>query len=54
MKSQPQNPEFRNNVENFNPCIKHRHTKHLRIDSSGRLLLKTGSFQSFRTITVYI
>ena len=23
MKSQPQNPEFRNNPENFHPCIEH-------------------------------
>ena len=26
MESQPQNPEFRNNPENFHPCIK-RETK---------------------------
>ena len=23
MESQPQNPEFRNNPENFHPCYKH-------------------------------
>ena len=23
MESQPQNPEFRNNLENFHPCDKH-------------------------------
>ena len=24
MESQPQNPEFRNNPENFHPCLKYR------------------------------
>ena len=26
MESQPQNPEFRINPENFQPCLTHRHT----------------------------
>ena len=27
MESQPQNPEFRSNPENFHPCIKDKYTK---------------------------
>ena len=27
MESQPQNPEFRNNPENVDPCIQHKKQK---------------------------
>ena len=30
MKSQPQNPEFRNNPENFHPCLLHWRQQRLR------------------------
>ena len=29
MESQPQNPEFRNNPENFHPCLQHWKVKHI-------------------------
>ena len=36
MESQPQNPEFRNNPENFHTCI----TVSNRMDDSIRILMK--------------
>ena len=36
MESQPQNPEFRNNPENFNPCYFNMHAQL----SSGAKVLK--------------
>ena len=32
MESQPQNPEFRNNPENFHPCA-----KYLKVDLSNNI-----------------
>ena len=38
MESQPQNPEFRNNPENFRPCVQTRqslcclHTQNMEVD----------------------
>ena len=34
MESQPQNPEFRNNPENFHPCI-HPYLMYVSSNSSG-------------------
>ena len=36
MESQPQNPEFRINPENFHPCI-HNRNSHRKINTNGIL-----------------
>ena len=37
MESQPQNPQFRNDPENFHPCIQHFRTRMTRDQARRRL-----------------
>ena len=47
MESQPQNPEFRNNPENFHPCLTKRWT--LGIQKDSYQLTDWPTFESFAT-----
>ena len=40
MESQPQNPGFRNNPENFHPCLIYINTKHLFRGNNCHLILE--------------